>query len=231
NVTFTNDKFPRSKVYNKTPVNTVVRSGASIGANATILGVVLGRNCMVGAGAVVTKDVPPNAMVKGNPARITGYVSSAAAQPVGDAKPTRPPEASKVPGVMIYELPLITDMRGNLSVCQYEQHLPFNPKRHFIVFDVPSKDVRGEHAHLRLHQFLTCLRGSCSVVVDNGKVREELLLDRPNLAVYIPPLIWATQYKYSSDAILLVVASDNYDSDGYIRDYDEFLRTVQGSAT
>ena len=227
NATFTNDNFPRSRVYTKKPVSTVVRNGASIGANATILGVVLERNCMVGAGAVVTKDVPAHAIVKGNPARITGYVSSGPKQRIEDPKTTRSPEASKVPGVVIYELPLITDMRGSLSICQYEQHLPFKPKRHFIVFDVPSKEVRGEHAHRRLHEFLTCLRGSCSVVVDDGKVREELLLDRPNLGVHIPPMTWATQYKYSHDAILLVVASDNYDPDGYIRNYDEFLRVVQ----
>jgi UDP-2-acetamido-3-amino-2,3-dideoxy-glucuronate N-acetyltransferase len=228
NATFTNDNFPRSKAYRETPVSTVVQTGASIGANATILGGVLGRNCMVGAGAVVTADVPANAVVKGNPARITGYVLTGGKEPLDVPGTTLSREAPKVPGVMIYELPLITDLRGSLSVCQYEQHLPFKPKRHFIMFDVPSKEVRGEQAHRTLHQFLTCLRGSCSIVVDDGKVREELLLDKPNFGIHVPPMIWVTQYKYSHDAILLVVASDNYDPDGYIRNYDEFLDAVQG---
>jgi dTDP-4-dehydrorhamnose 3,5-epimerase-like enzyme len=104
--------------------------------------------------------------------------------------------------------------------------LPFEPKRYFIVFDVKSKEVRGEHAHRRLHQFLVCVKGSCSVVVDDGKNREEYQLDQPNLGIYLPPMVWAIQYKYTADAILLVLASDIYDPMDYIRDYDEFISLV-----
>jgi UDP-2-acetamido-3-amino-2,3-dideoxy-glucuronate N-acetyltransferase len=228
NATFTNDNFPRSKQHLSEPVRTVVRYGASIGANATILaGVMVGVNAMVGAGAVVTRNVPPHAIVKGNPARITGYVS-AAKEHCESPKPIHPPEATGVPGVRVYDLPLYADLRGSLSVCEYEQYLPFQPKRHFIVFDVPSKEVRGEHAHRQLQQFLICVKGSCSVVVDDGKARDEVLLDRPDLGIHLPPMIWTTQYKYSPDAVLLVIASGPYNPEDYIRSYDEFLAAVNG---
>jgi dTDP-4-dehydrorhamnose 3,5-epimerase-like enzyme len=91
------------------------------------------------------------------------------------------------------------------------------------VYDVESKEVRGEHAHKQCHQFLICVNGSCSVVVDDGTKRQEILLDRPGLGLYIPPMIWATQYKHSPDAVLLVFASEIYDPEDYIRDYQEFL--------
>jgi UDP-2-acetamido-3-amino-2,3-dideoxy-glucuronate N-acetyltransferase len=224
NVTFTNDSFPRSKQYPNEFTRTVVRKGASVGANATILaGLTIGTNSMVGAGAVVTKDVPPHAIVKGNPARITGYVSSIGKHNLEPARRARRAGPTRVPGVRVYEMPIIADLRGCLSFGQYDEHLPFAPKRYFIVFDVPSKDVRGEHAHKTLHQFLVCVKGSCSVVLDDGKNRDELLLDGPGVGLHIPPMVWATQYKYSSDAVLLVLASDVYDAEDYIRDYDKFM--------
>jgi len=99
------------------------------------------------------------------------------------------------------------------------------------VFDVPGKDVRGEHAHRRCHQFLVCLRGSLSVVVDDGQASEEIALDRPSIGLYLPPMVWAVQYRYSADALLLVFASDPYDASDYIRDYDEFLSAIGGTAT
>jgi dTDP-4-dehydrorhamnose 3,5-epimerase-like enzyme len=104
--------------------------------------------------------------------------------------------------------------------------VPFLPRRYFMVFDVPGKDVRGEHAHHRCHQFLVCARGAVAVVADDGENSEEVTLDAPNLGLYLPPMTWATQYKYSPDALLLVFASDLYDPADYIRDYDEFLALV-----
>jgi UDP-2-acetamido-3-amino-2,3-dideoxy-glucuronate N-acetyltransferase len=181
---------------------------------------------MVDAAAVVTKDVPPHAIVKGNPARITGYISSSSQAHRQDFGPLDVVEGANVAGARVYHMPLVTDLRGCLSFGQYDQHLPFIPQRYFIIFSVPSKEVRGEHAHRRLHQFLICVKGSCSVVVDDGKMRSELLLDRPDVGLYAPPMIWMTQYKYSQDAVLLVLASDAYDPDDYIRDYDQFLQSV-----
>ncbi len=98
------------------------------------------------------------------------------------------------------------------------------PKRYFIVHDVPSKEVRGEHAHRTLHQLLVCITGSVAVLVDDGVQRQELVLDSPELALHVPPMVWSVQYKYTSDAALLVLASDVYDPGDYIRDYEEFLR-------
>ncbi|HEY5975461.1 MAG TPA: WxcM-like domain-containing protein [Geobacteraceae bacterium] len=227
NATFTNDLFPRSQQYPEQFARTLVRKGASIGANATILsGITIGANAMIGAGAVVTKDVPANAIVVGNPARIKGYVSVAwpAAAAVGNAATELRKFA--VQGVELRAMPVINDLRGSLSFGEYDQHLPFIPKRYFLVYDVPSSEVRGEHAHRDLHQFLICIKGSCSVVVDDGHRREEVRLDKPSLGLHIPPMVWATQYKYTSDAVLLVLASATYEAADYIRDYDEFLRLV-----
>lgn len=226
NATFTNDLFPRSRQYPDAFPRTLVRHGASIGANATILpGITIGQNAMVGAGAVVTRDVPPNAIVVGNPARITGY-----AQTTTKSSPASPTVSSHgtlreltIPGAKLIRLPLIEDLRGALTFGEINQHLPFEPKRFFAIFDVPSQEVRGEHAHLGLHQFLICLRGSCSVALDDGSSRDEIMLSTPTLGLHIPPMVWGVQYKYSSDAMLLVFASDIYMADDYIRDYDTFL--------
>jgi UDP-2-acetamido-3-amino-2,3-dideoxy-glucuronate N-acetyltransferase len=227
NATFTNDVFPRSKQYEQA-MATVVRSGASIGANATIVaGTTIGRGAMVGAGAVVTRDVPPNAIVIGNPARIMGYVDSGVKGRLPAQRAGEPNRSSKVAGVEVYHLPLAADMRGSLAVGEFDHDLPFLPKRYFVVFAVPSEQVRGEHAHKQQHQFLACVTGSCAVVVDDGKNRDEFLLDSPNLGIHIPPMVWATEYKYSPDAVLLVLASDNYDPDDYIRNYDEYIACVR----
>lgn len=230
NATFTNDPFPRSGQHLKEYPKTIVRRGASIGANATILpGITVGIGAMVGAGAVVTRNVPPYAIVMGNPARISGYVSAERTR--GRVPVTVPgmPTESVVPGVKLYELPHIIDMRGSLSVAEVGNQLPFHPKRYFIVFNVPSAEVRGEHAHKNLHQFLVCVTGRLSVVLEDGEHREEHVLDRPNLGLYIPPMIWSTQYKFTHDAVLLVLASDVYDSKDYIRSYDEYLRAISVS--
>lgn len=219
NATFTNDIFPRSKQYPTSFGRTVVQAGASIGANATILpGLTIGRDAMVGAGSVVTRDVPQNAIVVGNPARITGYVNTRShAEPVESGPSDR---ISNVRGVRIDRLTRAIDIRGSLVA---GEGLPFVPERFFAVFDVPSAETRGSHAHRVCEQYLICLRGSVSAIVDDGKHREEILLDSPDLALFMPALTWGTQYRYSPDAVLLVLASHKYDNDDYIRDYDQFL--------
>ena len=227
NATFTNDRFPRSKVYPEKFLKTVVRKGASIGANATILpGIEIGIGAMVGAGAVVTRSVPPHAIAVGNPARIVGYVGTGEAASAAAPDSVAVAESVGVGGVSLHELPLIRDMRGSLSFGEFARSVPFEPKRYFLVFDVPSREIRGEHAHHECHQFLIGLHGSCSVVVDDGRERREILLNGPNLGVYVPPMIWCIQYKYSADAVLLVFASHYYDAADYIREYAEFRRLV-----
>jgi acetyltransferase-like isoleucine patch superfamily enzyme/dTDP-4-dehydrorhamnose 3,5-epimerase-like enzyme len=228
NVTFTNDKWPKSKVYPKEISKTRVCRGASIGANATILpGVTIHMNAMVGAGAVVTKDVPPYAKVVGNPARIVGYIESSSRPELEVIdQSSSSVKSNRIRGVKLDKLPLISDIRGDLSVAEFERVIPFQAKRYFLVFNVPGKHVRGEHAHKKCEQYLICVKGSIKVMVDDGKNREEYLLNSPNLGLFIPNMIWATQYHYSSDAILLVFASDYYDTADYIRDYQSYFYLV-----
>lgn len=229
NATFSNDKFPRSKAHQATPLQTHLAAGCSIGAGAVVLpGLRIGARAMVGAGAVITHDVPARAIVSGNPARIVGYVDT----PNREARPAAADATAAVTplavrGVTIHALTRVEDLRGTLTVGEFERHVPFPVRRFFTVFDVPGKEVRGEHAHRNCHQFLIAARGSISVVVDDGDLREEVRLDCPHRGLYVPPMVWAAQYRYSADAILLVFASDLYDADDYIRDYDEFLSTVR----
>lgn len=232
NATFINDAFPRSKRLRLKQSQTFVAVGASIGANATILsGLRIGQYAMVGAGAVVTRSVPPYAIVVGNPARVVGYVNDAreagSPAPVQDSFPVELGSIdTDVPGVTLHRMRLVKDLRGNLSVGEMSRDIPFAVKRYFLVFDVPSVETRGEHAHRICHQFLVCVKGRCSVVADDGKQRHEFLLDSPDVGVHLPPMVWGIQYKYSADAVLLVFASEHYDSADYIRDYDEFIALV-----
>lgn len=233
NVTFTNDLYPRSREQPSQFVQTIVKSGASIGANATILpGVTIGEGAMVGAGAVVTSSVPGNAIVVGNPARIVGYTNTTLVEDVKTSQSSndrKPPyfDSTSVRGVSVHRFPRIPDMRGSLTVGEFGRYIPFIPKRYFMVFDVPSKETRGEHAHRTCHQFLICLKGSCSVLADDGVNRTEVLLDSLDKGLYLPPMVWGIQYKYTQDATLLVFASEYYDADDYIRSYSEFIRLVK----
>ena len=216
----------------KSILETVVEQGASIGAGAVVLpGIRIGSNAMVAAGAVVTRSVPPNAIVVGNPAKIVGYVDAPSNEAVAvhPSKPETDVMAVRVKGVSLCRMPRVPDIRGSLTVGEFERTVPFPVKRYFMVFDVPSMETRGEHAHRECHQFLICVRGSCAVVADDGTNRQEFLLDRPDVAVHLPPMVWGIQYKYSSDAVLLVFASHYYDSEDYIRDYAEFLQLVSAN--
>lgn len=217
-VTFTNDRFPRSKQYPETYCRTLICRGASIGANATILPVTIGAYAMVGAGAVVTKNVPPYAIVVGNPARIVGYVG---AELTGKHETNQ--KASRPESKLLYSIPSFSDIRGDLSVLEFQKLLPFPVKRIFYTYGVDSTEVRGEHAHKTCEQFLIAIHGSLHVIVDDGEKREEYLLDLPTRGLHLPSGCWGIQYKHSPDCVLLVLASEEYDKNDYIRDYNEFL--------
>jgi UDP-2-acetamido-3-amino-2,3-dideoxy-glucuronate N-acetyltransferase len=230
NVSFTNDKFPRSQKRPEKFLTTKINNGASIGAGAVILpGVVIGSNAMVAAGAVVTKSVPPNALVMGNPAKVVAYVDTARSDVLNVAAAKHELEviATNVTGVMLHQMPLIPDNRGSLTVGEFGNSIPFLVKRYFMVFDVPNIETRGQHAHRECHQFLICVRGSCSVVADDGNNRQEFVLDRADIGIHLPPMVWGIQYKYSPDAVLLVFASHYYDGADYIRDYSEFCKLAR----
>jgi acetyltransferase-like isoleucine patch superfamily enzyme/dTDP-4-dehydrorhamnose 3,5-epimerase-like enzyme len=205
---------------------TVVQAGASIGANATILpGVIIGQGATVRAGTVVEGNVPANSIVVGNPAHIVGYVDAATSlSGTLQEAPAAPGSApTTVRGVTLHRLPLVEDLRGWLSFGEANRHVPFGIQRYFLVFEVASERIRGEHAHKRTHQFLVCVHGKCNVLVDDGQNRQVVVLDHPTLGIHVSPMIWTVQFQHSRDAVLLVFASERYDPDDYIRDYAAFL--------
>jgi len=204
----------------------VIRAGAIIGA-----GVEIGTGAIVDPGTVVLTNIPPNAVVRGNPARIIGYARGwgAGSVPVSRrfAKILTRKSVEIVPldvgTCAVYLMPKIVDLRGALSVGEVMRDLPFLPQRYFMVYEVPSEELRGEHAHHTCQQFLVCVHGSCQALVDDGTQRAEVTLDDPTVGLYMPAMIWGTQYRYSQDAILLVFASREYDPADYIREYPAFL--------
>lgn len=221
NATFTNDPWPRSRQWSTATPKTLIHAGASIGANATILpGLTIGKCAMVGAGAVVTNSVPPYAVVAGNPARILRFASSA--DPNNSVQSSQPNSLPQVPGLSLDIVPIVRDLRGNLVAREVGKGLPFEPVRFFVIINVPTKELRGSHAHKKCHQLLICLRGSVKCLVDDGTNRAEHLLDSPEAALHLAPMTWGSQYHYTNDAILLVLASHPYDPEDYIRDYNEF---------
>ncbi len=209
----------------------VVKAGAWIGANSSIVaaGIVVGAKAIVRPGSVVMRSVPPGAIVEGNPANTIGYVDAVQGPSPSQVAATQSRasvETTAVRGVTVHHFPVIPDLRGNLSVGEFDRQVPFKPLRYFLVFGVPSRELRGEHAHHRCHQFLICLRGTCAVVADDGEHRVEVALESPDRGLYLPPMTWGIQYKYSADAMLLAFASDYYDPKDYIRDYAEFTALV-----
>jgi UDP-2-acetamido-3-amino-2,3-dideoxy-glucuronate N-acetyltransferase len=212
----------------------IVRRFASIGPNVTVsAGVVVGRRAVVEAGAVVRQSVPANAIVSGNPATIVSYVDSVhEGEPVHAAVPASRVAGAietRVRGVTLHALTSARDLRGSLMAAEFTS-LPFAPRRLFTVYDVPSESVRGAHAHRECAQFLVCLAGEVSCLVDDGSAREAIELDTPEVGLHIPPMVWGTQWKYTRDAVLLVLASHPYDSDDYVRDYEEFLIALRERA-
>jgi dTDP-4-dehydrorhamnose 3,5-epimerase-like enzyme len=136
--------------------------------------------------------------------------------------------STNVSGVRTCTLPIVNDHRGSLAFAEYESSLPFVVRRVFFVFDVPAGETRGNHAHKSVHQLLVCVKGCCSITVDDGRTRENLRLEHPTMGVHLPPRVWASQHEFSPDAVLLVLSSDNYDPNEYIRDYEEFLKLAAG---
>lgn len=205
-------------------------AGSIIGANVTV-----GYRAWVRAGSVVLHSVPANAIVEGNPAQVVGYQSQIGPS-INESAPRlidihslshlekRPCMAPLgVSESALYLMRKVTDPRGSLTVGEVPTEVPFDPKRYFVVYGVPSSELRGEHAHKECEQFLLCLSGSVRVLLDDGESRCEVILDRPEMGVYMPSMIWGTQYQYSRDAVLLVFASMPYSADDYIRQYEEFI--------
>ena len=124
----------------------------------------------------------------------------------------------------IIELPKISDPRGNLTFAEAQSMVPFDIRRAYWLYDVPAGESRGGHAHKKLQQVLVALSGSLHVTLDNGKERETILLNRPWQGLVIEPGMWRIIDEFSSGSVCLVLASEHYDEEDYIYDYDDFLR-------
>ena len=127
----------------------------------------------------------------------------------------------------VFDLGKIENDRGNLTVVQSLETVPFDIKRVFYLYDIPGGEARGAHAHKACHQFLVAASGSFEVVLDDGHEKRTVYLNRPFKGLHIPPGIWAAEQEFSSGAVCLVLASEPYDEADYIRKYEDFLRFVQ----
>lgn len=119
------------------------------------------------------------------------------------------------------------DERGMLVALEEHNDIPFEIKRVYYMYDTKPGVRRGFHAHKKLEQILICIHGSCKILMDNGKEKKVVSLEKPYEGLYISNDIWREMYDFSEDAVLMVLASEVYNEDDYIRDYDEFLKFVQ----
>lgn len=120
-----------------------------------------------------------------------------------------------------------SDRKGNLSVVENAITVPFDVKRVYYLYDVPGGESRGGHAHKDLYQLIVAASGSFSVTLDDGKIKRTFLLNRPNYGLLVVPGIWRTLDDFSSGAVCMVLASEKYDEQDYIRDYSDFLNYKQ----
>ncbi len=126
----------------------------------------------------------------------------------------------------VIELTKINNRAGNITPVHEHKDVPFDIKRVYYLYDVPSGETRGGHAHKDLHQLIVAASGSFDVVLDDGKNNRNITLNRPNFGLYVTPYIWRELVNFSSGAVLLVLASMKYKEDDYIRDYDAFLKAT-----
>lgn len=125
-------------------------------------------------------------------------------------------------------LPKLGDRVGHITPVTGNKELPFQIKRVFYLYDIPGGESRGAHAHYECHQFLVAVSGAFEVLLDDGNSKRQVLLNRPDLGLWIPPGIWASEINFSSGAVCLVLASEKYDEKDYIRDYDDYLKLIRG---
>ncbi len=127
----------------------------------------------------------------------------------------------------ILHLEIKGDSRGSLIAIESNKDIPFDMKRIYYIFDTKPGVVRGHHAHKTLEQMLICVSGSCTIVLDDGEKRSEVVLSDPSTGLYIGANIWHEMKDFSEGAVLLVLASDFYNENDYIRNYDEFMQYIR----
>jgi hypothetical protein len=124
----------------------------------------------------------------------------------------------------VVTLPVIKDRRGNLTPVHNSIEVPFDVKRVFYLYDIPGGEDRGAHAHKECHQFLVAASGSFEVLLNDGNIQRIVQLNRPYIGLHIPPMIWASEINFSAGSICLVLASELYNANDYLRDYQEYLQ-------
>lgn len=127
----------------------------------------------------------------------------------------------------IIDLPKITDERGNLTFVEGNKHIPFGIKRIYYLYDVPGGESRGGHAHKSLQQFIIAASGSFDVILDDGLERKRFHLNRSYYGLYVPSMVWRELNNFSSGSVCLVLASEYYDENDYIREYETFKKIVK----
>ncbi len=132
-----------------------------------------------------------------------------------------------VPGVRTISLPKISDPRGSLSFLESNLHVPFVVRRAYWIYDVPGGEVRGGHAYRSLEEFFVALSGSFDVVLDDGRRKESVSLNRSYFGLYVPRMTWRHLENFSTNAVCLILASSHYQEDDYLRDYEQFLRDAR----
>ncbi|MDN3676663.1 FdtA/QdtA family cupin domain-containing protein [Flavobacterium paronense] len=118
----------------------------------------------------------------------------------------------------------IGDRNGHITAVNNNDEIPFDIKRIFYLYDIPGGESRGAHAHKKCHQFLVAASGSFEVLLDDGKTKRLILLNKPDIGLHVPPGIWASEINFSSGSICLVLASELYDENDYFRDYKKFMK-------
>jgi hypothetical protein len=120
--------------------------------------------------------------------------------------------------------PKTGDRNGHITALEGQLHVPFDIKRVFYLYDIPGGESRGAHAHKACHQLLVAASGAFEVLLDDGQTKRQVQLNRPDMGLHILPGIWASEVNFSSGSICLVLTSQVFDPDDYLRDYDAFLR-------
>ncbi|MEY0151530.1 FdtA/QdtA family cupin domain-containing protein [Providencia rettgeri] len=125
------------------------------------------------------------------------------------------------------EFKKLGDDRGSLVSLEQNKNIPFEIKRIYYIFGTKDGVSRGFHAHKNLQQVAICVKGSCRFLLDDGKTKEEIILDKPDTGLHINSFIWREMHDFSEDCVLMVLASELYDEDDYIRDYNDFLKEIK----
>jgi dTDP-4-dehydrorhamnose 3,5-epimerase-like enzyme len=129
--------------------------------------------------------------------------------------------------IKLLEFDVKGDSRGSLISLEQNRNIPFDIKRVYYIFDTMDSVRRGFHAHKKLEQVLICVSGSCKVLVDDGSSKEDIVLDNSNKGLLISGLVWREMFDFSADCVLMVLASEYYDENDYIRNYDEFIKAIK----